>query len=283
MAENTSQAESPIKKSLHPAIVPIAIVIAGGLIGASIYFSRTVTPGAPKASDNPALVIKSDDHIVGNPKAKIVVIEYSDLECPYCKGYNTTTTRLLDTYGASGDMALVFRHFPLDVIHKKSAKEAEATECAAELGGNEAFWKYLNGVFDVTPSNDGLDLAQLPVIAEKIGLDKTAFQSCLDSGRHADDVTNDQNEGLSLGVQGTPYSIFILEQGTYFVMNGAFPFEMVDMLVKATLGGAPATASQGLIDLVQKQGVTQANIDAYVRQYLVQYLPKTDATTQPQQ
>ena len=61
-----------------------------------------------------------------------------------------------------GQVAWVYRHFPIDSLHSRARKEAEATECANEFGGNTVFWQYLDKIFELTPSNDGLDPAELP-------------------------------------------------------------------------------------------------------------------------
>lgn len=89
----------------------------------------------------------------GNPNAKITIIEYSDLECPFCKRFHATMEQVLATYG--NDIRVVFRHFPLDSLHKKARTEANAVECAGEQG---KFWEFIDGIFAVTPSNDGLDI-----------------------------------------------------------------------------------------------------------------------------
>jgi len=269
------------KKNLHPAIIPGAIVIAGALIGVGIFFSGSDLFNNSKGNTiiQPEVTVTKEDHIDGSADAKIIIVEYSDLECPFCKRYNETTTRILDTYKASGDVALVFRHFPLDNLHEKARPEAEATECVAELGGNNAFWTYLNSIYTITTSNDGLDPAQLPILAGNAGVDITAFNACVASGRSAQKVQDDQDSGTALGIQGTPYSIFLLKDGSYYTVSGAYPYELLDLTIQASLKGAPASASQGLVDLIQRKGVTDQQINAYISTNLAQYLPKTDTTT----
>ncbi len=102
--------------------------------------------------------VTDKDHIAGNAQADIIIVEYSDTECPFCKKFHETMIQVMDEYGKSGKVAWVYRHFPLDALHKKARKEAEATECAAELGGNDKFWEYLNLMMKITPANDQLDL-----------------------------------------------------------------------------------------------------------------------------
>jgi protein-disulfide isomerase len=123
--------------------VPIAIVIAGVLIAGSLYYSnikvaKQVVNTAPTEAIS-MRAVSSDDHILGNPNADVVIVEYSDTECPFCKQFHTTLRRVMDEYGKDGKVAWVYRHFPIDQLHSKARKEAEATECANELGGAEKF------------------------------------------------------------------------------------------------------------------------------------------------
>lgn len=114
--------------------------------------------------------INDGDHVLGNPNALVTIIEFSDTECPFCKKFHETMRKIIDEYGKDGKVKWVYRHFPLDQIHSKSRKEAEATECATEQGGNEKFWEFINKIYEITPSNNGLDPAELPKIAKSIGL-----------------------------------------------------------------------------------------------------------------
>jgi protein-disulfide isomerase len=132
-------------------------------------------------------------------------------------------------------VAWVYRHFPLDALHSKARKEAEATECANELGGSAAFWNYVDRLFEVTPSNNGLDLAQLPIIAQEIGLDRTAFKKCLDSGKFADYVAHDLDDARAAGGSGTPYSVVIAANSEKFTINGAQSYEEVKRIIDAAL------------------------------------------------
>jgi protein-disulfide isomerase len=101
--------------------------------------------------------VTEKDHIAGNPQADLMIVEYSDPECPFCKRFHETMMQAMDEYGKQGKVAWVYRHFPLDSIHSKARHEAEAVECAGELGGNEKFWEYLNKLEEITPANNQLD------------------------------------------------------------------------------------------------------------------------------
>jgi protein-disulfide isomerase len=104
--------------------------------------------------DKQVAPVSPDDHIVGNINAKIIIVEYSDLECPFCKVFHNTMHQVVEAN--NGDVAWVYRHFPIPQLHPKAFRQAEATECAWEQGGNEAFWKYTDRIFEITPSNNGL-------------------------------------------------------------------------------------------------------------------------------
>jgi protein-disulfide isomerase len=218
--------------------IPIAIIVAGALIAGGIYFSGkkgTQTNNIPAAPVAVAIKgIQSTDHVLGDPKATIAIVEYSDLECPFCKQFHNTLHQLMNEYGAKGQLSWAFRHFP---VHTNSVKEGEAAECAAELGGNDAFWKYADRVFSQTQSNNGLDLAQLPVIAGQIGLDVTKFTQCLDSDKYAAKIEQQRQDVIAAGAQGTPYSVIFAGGQTIPITQGALPYADMKTIIDAVLKG----------------------------------------------
>jgi len=223
--------------------IPIAIIIAGALIAGGVFFSNKSEEKAPvdnnqnneQVEEINLAPITSEDHILGNPNAEIIIVEFSDIECPYCKRFHETMNQVIEEYGKDGKVAWVYRHFPLDQLHSKARKEAEATECAAELGGNTGFWDYTNKLYKATPSNDGFDLDKLPDLAEEVGLDRAAFETCLESRRHADKVESHYQDGINAGARGTPYNIIITKSGEKIPMPGALPFANVKQVIDAAL------------------------------------------------
>lgn len=242
MEPTQPQSQSTENKNLT---VPIAIVIAGVLIAGALYITKkdgtvkSLDTVKPESAEIDLAPITVDDHILGDPNAPIVIVEYSDTECPFCKTFHGTMDKIMNEYGKDGRVAWVYRHFPLDQIHSKADKEAEATECAAELGGNDAFWKYLNRIFEITPSDNQLDLAKLPEIAVEIGLDKTKFETCLSSGTYAAKVESMFQSGVTAGVRGTPHSIIVTNKdGSKYPLEGAQSYQVIKTVIEAGLSDA---------------------------------------------
>ncbi len=219
--------------------LPLAIVAAGALIAGAIYYGDTkqsAISGQKQVAANAEVdvpPVRDTDHILGARSAELFIIEYSDTECPFCKSFHYTMKEILRTYG--GKVAWVYRHFPIATLHARAAKESEATECAAELGGNEGFWKYLDRLFEVTKSNDTLDPQELPKIASYVGFDTTAFNNCLSSGKYAELVQKSVEEAVKAGARGTPYSIIMSRDGKKALINGAEPIDMVRAKIDALL------------------------------------------------
>lgn len=180
--------------------------------------------------------VTDSDYVKGNRNARIALIEYSDLECPFCKRFHPTAQQAVDEY--PDDVMWVYRHFPLEQLHSKATKQAEAVECAGKLAGNDGFWALTDKIFEVTPSNNGLDNSTLPDLAAEVGIDKSAFQTCLDSGEMALDVSDDFQSGTKAGVTGTPGNILLdTKTGESILIPGAVPYQQLkqaidDMLAK---------------------------------------------------
>jgi len=190
-------------------------------------------PGAVPSQDIELAVIRDKEWIRGNPDAKVSVVEFSDLECPFCKRFHATMNQVMADYGDKVNW--VYRHFPLTSLHSKAPREAEATECAGEQGGNDGFWAYTDKLFEVTPSNNGLLESQLPQIAEDVGLDKEKFVECLNSGKYTEKVQSQTSEAVAAGGQGTPYSVIITPDGEKIPVSGAVPYEQIKSFLDQVL------------------------------------------------
>jgi protein-disulfide isomerase len=190
----------------QPYIIGLLIVIVA--VG-SFFLGRSREVESDPLS---RLQVMKTDHVRGNPDtANVIVFEYSDTECPYCKTFHLKfADQVFRPYGDS--IAWVYRHYPLP-IYTRSAKEAEALECAAEAEGPDMFWSFLEQIYVRTPSRDGLDPATLPIIAETLGLEANDFNECLTSDRFAAKVREQKLEGAVMGVHQTP-SVIIWKKST---------------------------------------------------------------------
>ena len=135
------------------------------------------------------------------------------------------------------DVNWVYRHAPLESLHPVKAKrEAVAAECAAELGGDDAFWAFSDRFFELTPSNNRTELETVfPQIVKEMGLNQTQFNECLESGRHDDKIASDLQNFMETGGRGTPWSILVTESGEKFPINGAQPAAAISQIIEASI------------------------------------------------
>lgn len=206
-------------------LIPGAIVVAGILIAGAMFFGTGDSNDSPDVGDEPDITfneITTDDHILGNPDARIKVVEYSDIDCPFCSTFHQTMNQIIDEYGMDGDVAWVYRHFPIAQLHPDATRKAVASECVADLGGDTAFWNYLDTLFE-RDENVG-DLAS---IAAEVGVDSAEFTACLNSNEFDDDVQDDLQDAQRAGGRGTPHSLIIVEGEMVGAIPGALPFDSV--------------------------------------------------------
>ena len=156
---------------------------------------------------------------LGPKDAPVTIVEFSDFQCPFCKTATATIKQVLDKY--PDKVRLVFRDYPLASIHPQAPKAHEAARCAADQA---KFWEYHDVLFERSPKIAPQDLKQY---AQELKLDATAFGQCLDSGKYTAEVDKDFQEGVGLGLTGTPS----------FFING-----------KQIVGAQPLAAFQRIVD-----------------------------------
>jgi protein-disulfide isomerase len=181
---------------------------------------QPTTPSQPVAAVDPA-----KDHIRGPANAKVTMIEYSDFQCPYCERHEPTIEQVLRDNPK--DVRLVYRHYPLSSLHPEAQKAAEASECAFNQGGNDAFWKAHDYLF---ANQATLGTALYKKMAADLKLDVNKFSTCLDSGATASVVAADAATGDSAGVSGTP-ATFVNGQ----MVEGAVPVDQFTSIISSAL------------------------------------------------
>lgn len=230
-----------VVRQMNPYAIPIAIVLGSLLIAISIYLSLSkgsvaqVAPAAAPVADNTSLVreVTDEDHIRGPIDAPITIVTYSDFECPFCQRFHNTMRELMDEYGEDGDVAWVFRQFPLEQLHPvKAYAAALASECAAEQGGDEMFWKFSDRYFELTLTNNRTDLeVVIPQIATELNLNKAAFETCRVTNKYEAEIAEDVANAGETGGTGTPWSILIGPDGKTYPINGAQSLASIKQLI----------------------------------------------------
>jgi protein-disulfide isomerase len=213
--------------------ISLAIIAGGIIIAVAVYVSM------PKKSDtsagNPALVrpVGIVDHILGNPAAPIMIIEYSDFDCDYCKNLHNTLNQIIANEGAGGSVAWIFRNFPLSEIHPNAFSHARAAECAAKTSGNDAFWRFSNELFAGQP----IDPSRYGETASLAGISGDGFATCYSKPSPDLDgrINADRQNALDMGADGTPYSIILMNGKPFGVMIGAYSYDAVRQIIDNAL------------------------------------------------
>ncbi len=191
----------------------LAVVIITAIAGAYfLLFSQ------------PSVHLLRTEHFLGNTNAKVVMVEYSDFQCPACGVAEPTVQEVAGFYGDK--IKFVYKHFPLN-IHQYAQKSSEASECAGVQG---KFWEMHHKLFG---NQNALRLSDLRTYAQQLGLNMTAFNQCLDGGAAAANVKADFNEGLAQKVSGTP-AFFVNGR----LIEGAQPFEEFKTVIDQELAAA---------------------------------------------
>lgn len=154
------------------------------------------------------------DWVRGDRDAKVSVVEFSDIDCPFCSRFHETMKKVLAQY--EGQINWVYRDFPLDQLHPQATAKAIAADCVGKLTDNDTYWKYLDALF-VSSADD-------EVIAEatKLGVDLTQLEACQNDPEMAEAVQAELAQGAAAGARGTPYSVILVGDETIPV-NGAVP------------------------------------------------------------
>jgi len=199
----------------------------GGGAAAQVAAQPTLAAVAVQPTAAPLVDATVDDDPGQGPEdAAVTVIEFSDFQCPYCaRFYTETLTQIIENYGDR--IRFVYRDFPLTSLHANALKAAEASECADDQG---KYWEYHDLLFQ---NQAALDVDSLKSYATSLGLDAAAFNDCLDTDEHMDEVRKDVQDGIAAGVEGTP-AFFINGQ----LVSGAQPYAAFQSIIEAALADA---------------------------------------------
>jgi len=229
---------SKIKNLFYQNKIPVSIFISALIITLAILVFAVLNNSKQNKSNIlenlmnqdkyfAGLPFKNNEYILGNTKNDITVLVYSDFECPFCKKLQEEAIKKLqdeyklkDNY-SQGRIGIVYRHFAQS-YHDKAEKEINASLCARELYGQNTYIHFINRLYEITPANNGLDLALLPDIAnyainfsknkkEKVKTDfnLNEFNKCLNNKTYNQEFLDDYQDAENVGLDGTPYIIIL--------------------------------------------------------------------------
>jgi protein-disulfide isomerase len=229
MSESSTEAVVTKKFELSPSI---AILVSGVLIAAAIVFVNLhptqpveANPQQLPAANVPAP--KANEHIIGSATAPIVLIEYSDFQCPYCQMIYPTLKKIVSE--SNGQIAWVMRNYPLVSIHPQAKPAALAAECVAEQLGNDGFWKYADIIF---ANQSKLSTAYYAEVAKGLGVNEAAFTSCVASEKYAAKLDSESAEAEGSGGNGTPFTV-VAGKNIQAPVSGALPYAQIMSVINA--------------------------------------------------
>lgn len=207
-----------------------------GQTGLANTATETTAEPTPDYEKIPA--VTAEDHQRGNKNAKVTLIEYSDYECPYCNRFHPVMLELMEKYGDK--INWVYRHFPLS-FHPNAQKLAEAGECVAKYGSEDAFWKFSDAMFTAMSegtiyTGTGTTITDDSILdfAVAAGANRNGVKTCLDSGEMTQKIAAQQNSAQESGISGTPNTIILSDKGNS-VIPGAYPIEEVTSIIDSLL------------------------------------------------
>lgn len=214
---------------------PTAIVIGFAMLSLAVFFQGSVIPGMQAVDAQPTNAIGQADQVVtkidasivprsennrvyGNADAEIKIVEFSDVECPFCSRVHPTIKQVVDQ--SEGKISWEYRHFPLPG-HVNAVAGALASECVAIHGGIDAYWVFLDKLFEDTSGHSNEFYTNTAV---SLGVNLSDFEACVNSEEVQAIVQDDLETVQELGGTGTPYGLIIFPDGRVEEVKGALPY-----------------------------------------------------------
>lgn len=255
-----------ISLDLKTFLTPAAILLSGLMIAAGLFFGlksgglspKTDSSGQNQATAQPtqrpspqtprgvaeetAKTSIDDDAILGKKEtAKVAIVEFSDYECPFCQRFwEQTLGQIKKNYVDTGKVIFVYRDLPLAFHDPAATREANAAECAGDLGGDEAFYQFHDQIYKQTPGNgQGISETKLAEIGVSLGLDKTKLTKCLRDQKFAEEVKKDAQDANAAGIAGTPGFVVgtLAQDGSVegILIKGAQPYSAFEQAINELL------------------------------------------------
>jgi protein-disulfide isomerase len=216
----------------------IATVMDGGQLASNEPQQPPDQGGQPAVAPTPAALSDEFASSMGDPDAQVTIVEFTDYQCPFCSRHSVDTmpqiiSELIDT----GRVHYILKDLPLESLHPNARAAAAAVRCA---GDQDSYWEMHDAVFEAqeqwASEGSGVNGVFLE-IATDLGLDGSAYETCLADGRHDAEIEANLQEARSLGVGGTP---FFFVDG--YPLNGARPYEHFEIVTGLAEDGQLAEA-----------------------------------------
>ena len=222
--KNSSDFDAQVAKAMEKYMTENKLAFGKQVIESANAFQKDQASAdeaakAEKVKNVPG--IREGDHVLGNKDADLVLFEYSDYHCPFCKKFHPTTEKLVK----DDNVAVVFRPMPL--VHAQTATPLhEAAECVADIAGNDAFWSFSDVIFE---KGEAVNMTNYIDELKTLNIEKTdEIAACVEAGTFKEKVAKSIEEGYALGVNGTPTSILKnVKTGKVQLIGGAYPYEAV--------------------------------------------------------
>ena len=228
----SSYTSSKDVKQRRGFVIPILIVLGMISVGAAMLFlfrqkpTVRATSGSERVLANPDPEPSVQGNTMGDPNAPVVIVEFSDFQCGYCRQFFLQTeSALIEQYVATGKVYFIYRTLG-DWLGPGSQLSAEAAYCASD---QDMFWEYHDALF-VNQGQVAFSSDNLLKLADIIGVDMDAFRTCVESYKYRPQVEKDLQDGQAAGVRGTPS---FLINGKLVV--GAQPFSVFQQKIEAAL------------------------------------------------
>ncbi len=227
---NQKEQESP-SRTINPYLTPLAVLAAGILIAGAVAVSdapsSVSTASGGRVLEAEVLPVTEDDHVYGSRDADVFLVEYSDYRCGFCGRFHDTIMKVLEMY--EGKVAWVYRHTP---FQPGGEEAAIASECIAELAGEDAFWKYTDLALN---NQQSLGTAWHLKTAKELGADEEKFKACVASDKYDALIESHARNMQEVGGNGTPFTVVLTRKGDMVKVSGAMPIENVTLSIERAL------------------------------------------------
>ncbi|MDB4992550.1 MAG: oxidoreductase [Parcubacteria group bacterium] len=225
-------------------LIPGAILAAGLVLAVGIYLDRShKVEGSVKADITLLHPVTVNDHIVGNPSAPVIFVEYADIDSSYSKSFQQTMEQLTAAYASGGQIAWVYRHMPLIDQHLHAAEHAEAAECIASLGGQNIFFRFIDALNSTAPGELQFDPDNYDSVVSSLGILPESFNACLSAHSFQNKVGSDFQNAIAIGAGGSPFTVLLVKGQQPVTIDGAIPYDALKKIVDTAIAQVLAASS----------------------------------------